>query len=81
MKTIEEFRRRLARNIAVVGLIIFTLAAGVMLIATCIGVLGMITGELAALHVLALLGMTAGFGILAALCEAAGDLCGANVFK
>lgn len=81
MKMIEAFRRRLSRNIALVGLIIFALAAGVMLIATCIGVLGMICGELAVLHVLALLGMTAGFGMMAALCEAIADMCGVDVFK
>lgn len=81
MNTIEVFRKRLIRNISMVGLIIFAIAAGIMLVTTCIGVVGMCAGELAPLHVLALLGMTAGFGILAALCEAYASMYGADVFK
>lgn len=81
MSMIEQFRQRLARNIALIGVFVFGIAACIMLLATCIGVFGMCIGELAPLHVLALLGMTAGFGILAALFEACASMCGADIFK
>ena len=68
------------KNLAAVGVIAFGAASGLMVLAALFMVIGMLAGEWALLHVLAMLGMTGGFGVLAALCAALVEGYGGKVF-
>lgn len=66
----DIFRAALLRNLALVGAYAFGGMAGVMVFGVCLGLIALMAGELAVMHLLAMLGMAGGFGILTALCAA-----------
>ena len=80
MFDMDVFRRSFLRNLALAGVLLFGGAAVIMLLATTIGMIGMLAGELDVLCELALLGMTAGFAVLAGICAAIAEGFGVNVF-
>lgn len=76
----EIFNAALRRNLAMVGAYAFGGMAGVMVFGVCFGLIGLMAGELAVIHLIAMLGMAGGFGILAALCAALVAGYGGKVF-
>lgn len=60
----------LAKNLAAVGVIAFGVMSALFMMTTLFMTLGMMAGEWALLHVLAMLGMTAGSMVLTACCMA-----------
>lgn len=76
----EIFSAALRRNLARVGALAFSGMAGVMVFGVCLGLIGLMAGELAVIHLIAMLGMAGGFGVLAALCAALVEGYGGNVF-
>lgn len=60
----------MTKNIAAVGVIAFGVMSALFMMTTLFITLGMMAGEWAPLHVLAMLGMTAGSMILTACCMA-----------
>lgn len=75
------FRTSLLRNLSLVGLFAFGSMTAIMVLGVVIGMIGVIAGELAILHELALLGMAAGSGVLTALCAAVAEGYGVKVFQ
>lgn len=76
----EIFSAALRRNLALVGAYAFGGMAGVMVFGVCLGLIGLMAGELAVIHLIAMLGMAGGFGVLAALCAALVEGYGGKVF-
>ncbi|MBE5798346.1 MAG: hypothetical protein E7321_00135 [Clostridiales bacterium] len=76
----EIFSAALRRNLARVGVLAFGGMAGVMVFGVVLGMIAMMAGELAVIHLIAMLGMAGGFGVLAALCVALVEGHGGNVF-
>lgn len=60
----------LVKNLAAVGVIAFGVMSALLLLTTLFMTLGMMAGEWALLHVLAMLGMTASSMVLTACCMA-----------
>ena len=60
----------LAKNLAAVGVIAFGATSALMVLAGLFMVIGMLAGEWALLHVLAMLGMAVGCMVLTACCMA-----------
>ena len=86
MKTTDSFNTDIfcdavLRNLAMVGALTFSGMAVVMVFSTCLGLMGLMAGELAIVHLLAMLGMAGGFGIFAALCAALVEGCGGKVYE
>lgn len=70
-------RKLLVKNLAAVGVITFGVASGLMILTALFMCIGMLAGEWAVLHVLAMLGMAAGCMVLTAcsmaVCEYHGN--------
>lgn len=87
MKTNEKafdpgaFRAALICYLAMVGVFLFGGFAVVLGFAAVFGLIAMMAGELALVHVLALLCMAGGFGMLAALCAAVDAGYGVDIFR
>ena len=60
----------LVKNLAAVGVIAFGAVSGLMVLTALFMVIGMLAGEWALLHVLAMLGMAVGCMVLTACCMA-----------
>lgn len=69
----ERFRISLVYNLALVGMRAFYGMALVMVIVAVVSLIKVFSGELAVVHVLAMLGMAAGFGLPGALFTAVAD--------
>lgn len=80
MFDMDVFWRSFLRNMAMVLVLLFGGIACLLLLATGIGVIGMLAGELALLHVVALFGMTVAFAAVTGLCVAIAEGMGVEVF-
>ena len=69
----ERFRVSMMYNLALVGMRAFNGMALVMVIVAVVSLIKVISGELAVVHVLAMLGIATGFGLPGALCTALAD--------
>lgn len=71
----------LVRNLACVCVVAFGVAGAMLLLLSLFMLLGVMAGEWAVLHVLAMIGMSAGFMILMAVCMAVAESCGVVFWK
>ena len=71
----------LVRNLACVGVVAFGVSGAALLLLSLFMLLGVMAGEWAVLHLLAMIGMSAGFMILMAVCMAVAESCGVTFWK